>query len=228
MNKRLTQFRRDLHQIPETAFEEVKTHEYLVDVLSGLGFKTHTYLETDVIVYIDKNADQTIAFRSDIDALPQDELTGVSFKSKHPGCMHACGHDGHMAMLLEFAHYLKENLDELMVNVLLIFQPAEEKIGGAKKLIDAGLFKDYPVDHIFGIHVYPYLDEGIIASRSGFLMAQANELTISFKGKGSHGAMPDLGIDANHMASLFLSQVYDQIETLSQATGVVSAFPNMQ
>ena len=228
MNQRLIDFRRDLHQIPETAFEEVKTHDYLVDVLSGLGFKTHTYLDTDVIVYIDKNADQTVAFRSDIDALPQDELTGVPFQSKHPGRMHACGHDGHMAMLLEFAHYLKENLDELTVNVLLIFQPAEEKIGGAKKLIKAGLFKDYPVDHIFGIHVYPYLDEGIIASRPGFLMAQANELTISFKGKGSHGAMPELGIDANHMASLFLSQVYEKIDTLNASTRVICTFGKMQ
>jgi len=112
--------------------------------------------------------------------------------------------------------------------VLLIFQPAEEKIGGAKKLIKAGLFKDYPVDHIFGIHVYPYLDEGIIASRPGFLMAQANELTISFKGKGSHGAMPELGIDANHMASLFLSQVYEKIDTLNASTRVICTFGKMQ
>lgn len=221
---RLKTFRRDLHQIPETAFEEFKTHDYLVNVLKGLGFETKTYLETDVIVYIDKGASQTIAFRSDIDALPQDELTGASFKSTHPGKMHACGHDGHMAMLLEFAHYLKEHLDTLTVNVLLIFQPAEEKIGGAKKLIEAGLFNDYPTNHIFGIHVYPYIDEGIIASRPGFLMAQANELTVSFKGKGSHGAMPELGIDANHMASLFLSRVYEKIATLNESSRVICTF----
>ncbi len=224
MNERLKRFRRDLHQIPETAFEEFKTHDYLVNVLKGLGFETKTYLETDVIVYIDQGASQTIAFRSDIDALPQDELTGIDFKSTHPGKMHACGHDGHMAMLLEFAHYLKEHMDELTVNVLLIFQPAEEKIGGAKKLIEAGLFNDHPTDHIFGIHVYPYIDEGIIASRPGFLMAQANELTVSFKGKGSHGAMPELGIDANHMASLFLSHVYEKIAKLNESSRVICTF----
>jgi len=225
---RLETYRRELHQIPETAFEEYKTHDYIVNVLDGLGFKTESFLETDVIVYIDRNAEKTIAFRSDIDGLPQDELTGVPFKSSHAGRMHACGHDGHMAMLLEFAHYLKDHLESLTVNVLLIFQPAEEKIGGAKKLIDAGLFKTYPTDHVFGIHVYPYIDEGIIASRPGFLMAQANELTVTFEGKGSHGAMPELGIDANHMASLFLSRVYDKVKLLNEATRVICTFGKSQ
>lgn len=225
---RLKNFRVDLHQIPETAFEEFKTHAYLVEILEGLGFNTHTYLETDVIVYIDRGADTTLAFRSDIDGLPQDEYTDSTYASKHTGRMHACGHDGHMAMLLELAHALKEHVANLTVNVLLIFQPAEEKIGGAKKLIEAGLFTDYPVDYIFGIHVYPYLNEGIVASRPGFLMAQANELTITFNGKGSHGAMPELGIDANHMASLFLSRVYQKIATLNASSRVICTFGKIQ
>lgn len=221
---RLTSYRRTLHQIPEIAFKEFKTHAFLVSTLHDIGFKTRTYLETDVIVYIDRQATKTIAFRSDIDGLPQEEKTHVAFKSKHDGRMHACGHDGHMSMLLEFAHYLKEHLDELTVNVLLIFQPAEEQIGGAKKLIDAGLFKDYPVDAIFGIHVYPNLNEGLITSKPGYFMAQANELTIQIKGKSSHGAMPELGIDANHIASLFLTTVYDRIQKLNETMRVICTF----
>ena len=221
---RLKSYRRDLHQIPEVAFKEFKTHAYLVNALRNIGFQTKTYLETDVIVYIDKKASKTIAFRSDIDGLPQEEKTNVPFQSTHDGNMHACGHDAHMSMLLEFAHYLKDHLETLTVNVLLIFQPAEEQIGGAKKLIDAGLFKDYPVDAIFGMHVYPYLDEGLIMSKSGYLMAQANELTINIKGKSAHGAMPELGIDANHIASLYLTTVYERIKKLNQSMPVICTF----
>lgn len=225
---RIKTYRRKLHQIPEVAFKEYKTHDFLVRTLNKIGFQTRTYLETDVIVYIDKKAPKTIAFRSDIDGLPQEEKTEVSFKSTHEGHMHACGHDGHMSMLLEFAHYLKDHLETLTVNVLLIFQPAEEQIGGAKKLIEAGLFKDYFVDAIFGIHVYPYLEEGLLMSKSGYLMAQANELTITIKGKSAHGAMPELGIDANHIASLYLTSVYEQIQTLNNSMRIICTFGKIQ
>lgn len=221
---RLKKFREDLHQIPETAFEEFKTHAYIKNVLSDLGFQTKTYLETDVVVFIDKKAKKTIAFRSDIDGLPQEEKTDFEFPSKHEGRMHACGHDGHMAMLLEFAHYLHSIQNELTVNVLLIFQPAEEKIGGAKKLIEAGLFNDYPTDAIYGIHLYPELSEGVLSTMPGTMMAMPNELTITFHGKSAHGAMPHLGIDANHMASLFLTSVYDQIKHLNQTETVICTF----
>lgn len=222
--KRLKEYRQALHQIPEVAFKEYKTHDFLVNALTSMGFQTKTYLETDVIVFVDAKSDQTIAFRSDIDGLPQEEKTDVSFKSIHEGRMHACGHDGHMSMLLEFAHHIASIKHELNVNILLIFQPAEEQIGGAHALIKAGLFKDYPVDAIFGIHVYPYLDEGFITSKSGYLMAQANELTIKVHGKSAHGAMPELGVDANHIASLFLSQVYAKVAQLKDIMRVICTF----
>ncbi|MGB0175345.1 MAG: M20 metallopeptidase family protein [Acholeplasmataceae bacterium] len=221
---KLKHYRQTLHQIPEVAFKEYKTHDFLVKTLQGIGFQTQTYLETDVIVFIDRKASKTIAFRSDIDGLPQEEKTQLSFQSKHEGRMHACGHDAHMSMLLTFAHYLKEHLHELTVNVLLIFQPAEEHIGGAKRLIEAGLFKDHPVDAIFGIHVYPELEEFLITSKSGYFMAQANELTINIHGKSAHGAMPELGIDANHIASLYLTTVYERIKTLNQTMRVICTF----
>jgi N-acetyldiaminopimelate deacetylase len=112
--------------------------------------------------------------------------------------------------------------------VLLIFQPAEEKIGGAKKLIENGLFKDHPVDAIYGVHLYPEIDEGIITTRPGTMMASPNELTIRFKGKSSHGAMPHLGIDANHMASLYLTLVYEKINQLNQEETVICTFGKIE
>lgn len=225
---RLTHYRQTLHQIPEVAFKEYKTHDYLVEVLQSMGFQTKTYLETDVIVFIDTHSDKTIAFRADMDGLPQEEHTHVAFKSIHEGRMHACGHDGHMSMLLEFAHHIADIKEQLNVNILLIFQPAEEQIGGAKALIEAGLFKDYPVEAIFGIHVYPHLEEGYITSKAEYLMAQANEITVKVHGKSSHGAMPELGVDANHIVSLYLSQVYEKISSLQDTMRVICTFGKIQ
>lgn len=224
----LKTYRQALHQIPEVAFKEYKTHAFLVQALKDIGFESHSYLETDVICYIDRKASQTIAFRSDIDGLPQEEKTNVSFKSTHIGRMHACGHDAHMSMLLTFARYLYEHLNTLTVNVLLIFQPAEEQIGGAQKLIEAGLFKDYPVDAIFGIHVYPELNEGFITTKPGYFMAQANELTINVHGKSAHGAMPEKGVDANHIASLYFTRVYEKIKTLNETKRIICTFGTLK
>jgi amidohydrolase len=221
---RIKATRRELHKIPETAFNEYKTHAYIKRTLEEIGFQPYTLLETDNIVFIDRGSKETIAFRSDIDGLPQNELTNHDFKSTIQGNMHACGHDGHMTMLLEFASYLKEHEQDLNVNVMLIFQPAEESIGGAKKLIEAGLFESHPVNKVFGIHVYPEIPEGIITSRPGFLMAQANEVTIEIHGKSAHGAMPHLGIDANHIASLWLTRVYEQTKTIQKDSQVILTF----
>lgn len=221
---RIKATRRALHKIPETAFNEYKTHEYIKNALEMIGFHPFTLLETDNIVFIDRGAKETIAFRSDIDGLPQNELTDHDFKSTIPGNMHACGHDGHMTMLLEFAHYLKKHEQELHVNIMLIFQPAEESIGGAKKLIEAGLFETHPVDKVFGIHVFPEIPEGTITSRAGFLMAQANEVTIDIHGKSAHGAMPHLGIDANHIAALWLTKVYEQTKIIQKDNQVILTF----
>ncbi len=200
----LTKFRRELHQIPELGLEEFKTSTYLKTQLGALGFKPFSLMETDVLVYIDRGSDKTIAFRSDIDALPIEEENDMTFKSLHDGKMHACGHDGHMSMLLTFATYLKAHEDELKQNILLIFQPSEETIGGADLLIQKGLFDKYPVDRIYGIHVFPELPEGMIGSKPNAFMAMSSEVNVKIKGRGAHGAMPHLGVDANVIASKFL------------------------
>ena len=155
MKELLQKFREDLHQIPEIFFREFKTKAYLKKALEDMGYKPKDVLETGLYVYIKGKQSETVAFRSDIDALAIKEETNLSFKSKHEGYMHACGHDGHMSMLLGFADYLKDKKESLDKSVLLLFQPAEESIGGAKKIVDTGLFKTYNVKSIFCIHLYP-------------------------------------------------------------------------
>ena len=212
MNKLLQKYREDLHQIPEIFFKEFKTKKYLKEALSEMGYNPMDILSTGLYVYIDNGNNSTVAFRSDIDALKVTEETGLPFKSTHEGYMHACGHDGHMSMLLGFAHYLKDKKDKLMKNVLLLFQPAEESIGGAKKIVETGIFKKLNVESIFGIHLFPDLEEGLIGSKANEFMAQANEVNITVHGKSAHGAMPELGVDANIILSKILIE-FENIQT---------------
>jgi amidohydrolase len=204
MKNTLIKHRRNLHKIPEQSLKEYKTSAYLKEQLEAMGLKTFSLLETDVLVFIDVKSDTTIAFRSDIDALPIEEETSNDFQSNHSGYMHACGHDGHMSMLLTFAEYLSQNINKLKQNILLIFQPAEESIGGAKLLTDKGLLEDYNVSSIYGIHLYPEISQGTLASRPYEFMAMASEVTIKVHGKTAHGAMPHLGVDANVILSKLL------------------------
>ena len=193
--KEVTRFRRELHQIPETGYREVKTQEYLKRKLLEMGYDPQNICTTGLYVYIDAGAPETLAFRSDIDALPMKEETGCTFTSTHRGIMHACGHDGHMAMLLGFAKTLK-GYDNFKKNILLIFQPAEEGPGGAKDIVAEGLLSKYNVSNIFGIHLFPTIREGLIASRRGAMMAQPTEINIDITGKSGHGAMPHTSVDS--------------------------------
>lgn len=186
-------FRRDLHQIPEVGFKEFKTQKYLKEKLESFGFKPEVVCQTGLIVFIDKGSKETIAYRSDIDALDAVEETGVSFCSTHNGQMHACGHDGHMSILLGFAKYL--STADIKKNILLIFQPAEEGPGGAKFIVDDGILDKYNVSKIFGLHLFPELPEGVIGSKAGPIMAQTAEVDIKITGKSGHGAMPHKTID---------------------------------
>jgi hippurate hydrolase len=197
----LKSVRRDLHRIPEMGYEEHKTTDYLEKKLSGMGFTPYRMLDTGVVVFIDAGSDETTAFRADIDALPIQEENDHDFLSFEKGMMHACGHDGHMTMLLGFADYLSKHLWDIKKNILLVFQPAEEGGGGAKKLIDQGLIERYKVDKVFGIHMFPGLPQGIIGTRPGAFMAQNAEVNIIVKGKSAHGAMPHLGVDSIVIAS---------------------------
>jgi len=190
--------RRDLHRIPEIAFTEKKTAAYLRQYLSGIDLEVEAGIALNGIVAIMKTGrpGPTTLFRADMDALPITESTNLPFTSTHDNVMHACGHDGHMAMVLGAATILDQFRERLSGNIKFLFQPAEEGPGGAKPMIDAGVMKDPPVDYVFGCHVWPDIPEGTIGVRSGPFMAAMDRFDIRVIGKGGHGAMPHECVDA--------------------------------
>ena len=200
-------YRRDLHKIPEIGYCEYKTSAYILDVLSGFkAFEVSRCGDTGVkAVFRVIGANKTIAFRSDMDALEVTEQNDVDFKSTHENMMHACGHDGHMAMLLGLAAYIDKYKDKLKHNIVLIFQPAEESYGGAQSMIENGALDNPIVDVMYGFHLMPSIEIGKIGIRKGALMAQASEFDVIFKGKSAHGAMPELGNDALCAACQFVT-----------------------
>ncbi len=199
--------RQTLHQIPEIGFAEIKTSAYIEDKLLSFGLEVETEIaQTGLVGYLKIDEKYpTIAFRSDMDALLIKEQTGRPFCSKHEGKMHACGHDGHMSILLIWAKYLCENKDTLNVNVLFVFQPAEEGPGGAEPMVNSGIFEKYNVKEIYGIHVWPDLESGLIGVRAGAMMAKPGEFDITITGKGGHGAQPHNSIDAIMIAGQLIS-----------------------
>lgn len=196
----IVKWRRDLHRIPEIGLKEYKTAEYLRSELKKMGYSYFSVMQTDTIVYIDNQKEETLAFRSDIDALMIEEKNNIEYKSIHPGYMHACGHDGHMAALLELAKRLKKHNDH-KYNYLFIFQPGEEAPGGARHITNSGILKKYHVKAIFGMHLMPFLDEGIISTKSGPLMAMCAQLDVEITGKSSHAGLPHEGVDSIMIAS---------------------------
>ena len=188
--------RRSLHEIPEVGFSEYKTSEYIKSVLDELQVQYEEVGETGILAYVKgNNPKRTIAFRTDIDGLPVTEQSAYHSRSKHPNHMHACGHDGHMAMALGLTRYLKANQERLNDNIVVIFQPAEEGPGGAEVFIQKGLLKKYQVDEIYGIHIFPAVEQGKIGLCSGPMMAMTGEFDINITSKSAHGAMPHTGID---------------------------------
>lgn len=195
--------RRALHQIPEASLEEFKTAAYIEKELLELGYEPKRIVETGVYVYIPgTEGNKTYAFRADMDALPLQEESDKTYQSKHPDMMHACGHDGHMAILLGLARALKNKIAK--ENILLIFQPAEENIGGAKLICDAGLLREHHVDAIFGLHLFPTVPEGVIAYKAGAMMATNAEVNVDVIGKSGHGAMPHTAKDSLVVAAELL------------------------
>lgn len=194
----VTHYRRSLHQFPELGLQEFKTAAYIREKLQSFGIKeVYPMLETATIaVFRGDKAGKTIAFRADIDALAVNEETGVDFASKIPARMHACGHDGHIAMLLGFAQYLSCHPEKIRGTLVLVFQPAEEGPGGAQLLIKAGLIEKFGIEEIVGIHLFPEFPAGTIACREHAMMARNGEINIQIEGQSAHGAQPQLGHDA--------------------------------
>lgn len=204
----LTQVRRDLHQIPELFHTEFLTQKYIVNQLNELGISYSTF-KTGVIADIQgKNNKITLGFRADIDALPIHEQNEVEYKSKHEGCMHACGHDGHTAMLLGLAKYYSTKKPE--VNLRLIFQPAEENEGGAEMLIEHGALDG--VDAIFGLHLSPEHEKGVIATDEGAIFAGAYDFHVVFEGVSGHCADYHKYTDALKASVIFYSEAYKLFE----------------
>jgi amidohydrolase len=194
----ITRMRRDLHRIPEVAYTEEGTSAYIAAYLRKEGFHVTTGVAKTGVVALLPFSDpgKTLLIRSDIDALPVEEETGLSFSSQHPGVMHACGHDAHMAMVLGAATILKKVKSELKGNIKFVFQPAEEGPGGAKPMIEEGVMENPHVDYAVGCHLWPAIPEGTVGVRAGKLMAAMDRFDIRILGKGGHGAMPHLCVDA--------------------------------
>ena len=188
--------RRDIHAHPELCFEEQRTSDVIAKQLTDWGIPIERGMGTTGVVGIVKNGSskRAIGLRADIDALPITERNTFAHASRHAGKMHACGHDGHTAMLLAAAKHLSTNRN-FDGTVYLVFQPAEEGGGGAREMIRDGLFDKFPMEAIFGAHNWPGMKAGQFAIKSGPCFASSNEFKITIRGKGAHAAMPHNGID---------------------------------
>ncbi len=204
----LTRYRRDLHRIPELSRDLPETKAYIKNVLSALDCEVYDVIESGVYAYFDRGCSRTTAFRADMDALPVKETNAHDYVSQHEGRMHACGHDGHMSVLLTLASYVNET-QELGSNVLCIFQPAEETTGGAKDICSTGIFEKYNVTRVFGLHMWPFTEAGSISSRPGALMPRSSEITVEITGKSSHATAPENGIDSLYMGTCYIQRLYE-------------------
>ncbi len=193
----LQAWRHDFHRHPETAFEEHRTSARVAELLRGWGLDVHTGLAGTGLVAVlqgQRGEGPAIGLRADMDALPVTEQTGLDYASVHAGRMHACGHDGHTKMLLGAEKALAQKPD-FAGTVYFIFQPAEENEGGARVMVEEGLFKDYPMQGVYAMHNWPGLAVGEAAVHDTAVMAAFDVFTLKLSGRGCHAAMPHLGID---------------------------------
>lgn len=208
--------RRELHQCAELSTLEYETGTFIRNYLEQWGIPyDYPVAETGIVAEIHGNAPvdnspeslspKTVALRADMDALPIYEDPCNSYCSKNPGVMHACGHDAHMAIALGAARFFQENKNDFTGCVKIFFQPAEETIGGARRMIEEGCMERPKVDYVIGLHVAPYLQTGTIEVKYGKLYAASDEVSITLKGKGCHGAYPDTGVDAIVLAAQLIS-----------------------
>lgn len=196
----IVEIRRELHRFPEMGNSEFRTTEIIMNCLDKWGVKYEKFLETGVVATVEgKDSGKTVALRADIDALPIEEKTELPFSSQNEGIMHACGHDIHTAVLLGTAKILSKNKDKFCGKVKLIFEPDEELLGGAERLIEKGAMKD--VSAVFGLHVRPELPKGHVQVKYGKSYAAADVFEVDVIGKSVHGAEPQKGIDALLIAS---------------------------
>lgn len=234
LQPQLVEWRRHFHQRPELAFQERQTAQFVSDRLREWGVPHQTGVaETGIVAlihgdrYSSEQPGPVLAIRADMDALPIQEANEVSYRSQHPGIMHACGHDGHTAIALGTAYYLSQHRD-FAGTVKLIFQPAEEGPGGAKPMIDAGALHNPSVDAILGLHLWNQLPLGSIGVRTGPLMAAVELFDLVIQGKGGHGAIPQQTVDSIVVASQIVTAlqtiVARNIDPIDSAVVTVGSF----
>ncbi|MDQ8018470.1 MAG: M20 aminoacylase family protein [Bordetella sp.] len=213
-------WRRDIHANPETAFEEHRTANVVAQALTLMGLPVHRGLAVTGVVATLKNGEgPSIALRADLDALNMQELGAQAHASRCVGKMHACGHDGHTAMLLGAAAHLARH-KPFRGTVHFVFQPGEENEGGGRVMVEEGLFDQFPADAVYGMHNFPQMPRGHFAIRTGTMTAFLDTFEITVTGKGSHGAMPETGIDSIVVAS----QLVNALQTIvSRRTGATES-----
>ena len=230
-HRELTEIRRDLHAHPELSFTEQRTSGVVTEYLRRVGIEAHTGLaKTGVVGVIlgKKNGGRAIALRADMDCLPMHEANTFAHKSKHEGRMHACGHDGHTTMLLGAARYLAETRN-FSGTAYVVFQPAEEGGGGGEVMVKEGLFERFPADEVYAVHNWPGLPAGQMAVRAGPVMAATDEVQITLRGRGGHGAMPHLVVDPVVAAAQVISALQtNSSRNVSPLDSVVVSICSMQ
>ncbi len=221
--------RRDLHEHPELGFEEVRTSGIVAQRLRALGFEVHERIGVTGVVGVlrGERAGKTIMLRADMDALPLPEETDHAYASREAGKMHACGHDGHVAMLLGAAKHVAQRREALAGTVVFCFQPAEEGRGGAKAMIEAGLLERFGIERAYGLHLYSQLPTGVLGFREGPFYASSDSIEIRIDGHGGHGAAPHLSVDPILVAAEFVASVQKvvsrQIDPIEPAVVTIGA-----
>ncbi|MDO9025925.1 M20 aminoacylase family protein [Zwartia sp.] len=207
-HQELVAVRRDLHANPEIGFEEIRTSGIVAGALTALGVEVHRGIGKTGVVGVIKgqrtDSGKMIGLRADMDALPMSEDSVSDYCSRVPGMMHACGHDGHTTILLGTAKYLMQNRN-FNGTAVLIFQPAEEGLGGAKAMVDDGLFDKFPCDAIYALHNWPGLPAGVVGINPGPMMAASDKFEITIQGRGGHGAHPYQTIDPIMVAATIVT-----------------------
>lgn len=205
-----------LHQIPELGRKEFQTKKFIIDIAKRLNCKIYEISSTGVVLYFNANKNNTICFRSDMDALPILEKNEISYKSKNDGIMHACGHDGHMAMLLAYAIWASDNLDKLKHNVVCLFQPSEEDDAGANDILKSNILDELKVTNIFGFHIWPALEENKLFSMPKGMLASSGEVTININGESFHAANRKNDNDAIMKAFNIIASFYEYCNNIKE------------
>ncbi|MDR7870922.1 MAG: M20 family metallopeptidase [Tissierellaceae bacterium] len=223
----IIEYRRNIHSMAEVGFDLPNTSKYVKEKLIEFGYEPEEIIENGIVATVGKGG-RTILLRADMDALPMNEESGLEFAAKN-GISHTCGHDLHAAMLLGAAKLLKEQEDTLKGTVKFMFQPAEELLGGARKMIEAGVLENPKVDGAIMFHVYSTIPKGVVVVNTGVQAASNNNFKITVKGKGAHGAMPETGIDPIYIGAQIVIGLQELItREISYKNGAVLTTGNFE